>query len=160
MTIGLCAQYQLPMRVDTGVVVSCQEDRVRVVVQSRDECGSCSLAQFCAVTRQPSSTLTVISPINVSPGDRVEISIDDSLILKVSAIMYGVPLLTFLAGVFGGYGFSLLAGLHGGTAAAAQIGSGFALLALGVIVSRMMARRLNVTGKVTRLMDKEVSKNL
>lgn len=133
---------------------------VRVVVQSREECGSCSLAQFCATTREPSATLTVVCPIDVSPGDRVEISIDDSLILKVSAIMYGVPLLAFLAGVFGGYGLSLLAGLHGGAAAAAPIGSGFALLALGVIVSRMMARRLNVTGRVTQLMDKEVGKNL
>jgi positive regulator of sigma E activity len=104
--------------------------------------------------------LTVSCPIDVSPGDRVEISIDDSLILKVSAIMYGVPLLAFLAGVFGGYGFSLLAGLYGGIAAAAQIGSGFVLLALGVIVSRIMARRLNVTGRVTRLMDKEVGRNL
>jgi len=132
---------------------------VRVVVQSRGECGSCSLARFCTVAREPSSLLTVTCPIRVSPGDRVEISIDDSLILKVSAIMYGVPLLAFLAGVFGGYGFSLLAGLSGSVAAAAQIGSGFVLLALGVVVSRMMARRLNVTGRITRLVDEEVDKN-
>lgn len=85
---------------------------------------------------------------------------DDSLILKVSAIMYGVPLVAFLAGVFGGYGLSLLAGLRGGMAVAMPIVSGFVLLVLGVVVSRAMARRLNVTGKVTRLIDKGVGRDL
>ena len=73
--------------------------------------------------------------------------------------MYGVPLLAFLAGVFGGYGFSVLAGLRGSSAAAVPIGSGFALLALGIAVSRAMARRLSVTGRVTQVMNREVDRN-
>jgi len=147
------------MKVDTGIVVSRQGSFVRVVVQSREACDSCALARFCTSTREPGSTLTANCTIDVSPGDRVEISLDDSLILKVSAIMYGVPLLAFLAGVFGGYGFSMLAGLRGGSAAAVPIGSGFALLALGIAVSRAMARRLSVTGKVTQVMSREVDRN-
>ncbi|MHB8071451.1 MAG: SoxR reducing system RseC family protein [Candidatus Cryosericum sp.] len=148
------------MRTDTGIVMSRQGDTVSVVVQSHEECASCSLAQFCVSSKNPGSTVAAAAPFDVSPGDLVEISMDDSLILKVSAIMYGVPLVAFLAGVFGGYGLSLLAGLRGGMAVAMPIVSGFVLLVLGVVVSRAMARRLNVTGKVTRLIDKGVGRDL
>jgi positive regulator of sigma E activity len=148
------------MKTDKGVVTARQGDTVSVVLRSHEECASCSLAQFCVSSRSPNSTVMVTASFDVAPGDMVEISIDDSLILKVSAIMYGVPLLAFLAGVFGGYGLSSLLGLHGGVAVAAPIVSGFVLLALGIAVSRAMARRFNVTGKVTRLIDEEVEKRL
>jgi sigma-E factor negative regulatory protein RseC len=148
------------MRTDTGIVISRQGDTVSVVVQSREACASCSLAQFCVSSKNPESTVTAAAPLDVFPGDLVEISMDDSLILKVSAIMYGVPLVAFLAGVFSGYGLSLLAGLRDSVAVATPIVCGFVLLALGIVVSRAMARRLKVTGKVTRLIDKGVGRDL
>jgi sigma-E factor negative regulatory protein RseC len=148
------------MKTDKGVVTTRLGDTVSVILQSHEDCASCSLAQFCVSSRSPSSTVMVTTSFDVAPGDMVEISIDDSLILKVSAIMYGVPLLGFLVGVFGGYGLSPLLGLQSGAAVAAPIVSGFVLLALGIIVSRTMARKLNVTGKVTRLIDEEVEKRL
>ncbi len=147
------------MKTDKGVVIARRGDSVSVLVQSHEECASCTLAQFCVNGKKTGSTVVVTTSHEVAPGDVVEISINDSLILQVSAILYGVPLLAFLAGVFGGYGLSSLLRLHGGIEVAAPILSGFVLLVLGVVVSRAMARKLNVTGKVTRIIDKEVGKS-
>lgn len=148
------------MKTDQGIVTACKGNAVSVLLQAHEACASCSLAQVCVSNRKPTSTVTVTGSFDVAPGDLVEISIDDSLFLRVSAIMYGVPLLAFLAGVFGGYGLSWLVRLRGGAAVAAPIIAGFSLLVFGVALSRIMARRLGITGKVTRLIDEGVGKRL
>jgi uncharacterized membrane protein YjjP (DUF1212 family) len=85
------------------------------------------------------------------------VSLDDSIILKASAIMYGVPLVAFLAGVLGGYGFSLLGGLNGSLSMALPVVAGFVMLIPGVLVSRRVAMRLNPTAAVVNKLDQEVT---
>ena len=97
------------------------------------------------------------APPEIALGDLVEVSLDDSIILKASAIMYGVPLVAFLAGVLGGYGFSSLAELSGSLSMALPVVAGFVMLIPGIILSRRVAMQLNPTAAVVSKLDQEVA---
>ncbi len=147
------------MKTDQGIVMTRQGSTVSVMLQPQQGCVSCSLSRLCTENRRHENpSVLATASADIVPGDLVEVTIDDSLILKVSAIMYGIPLLAFLAGIFGGYGFSSLTGLQGDLATAVPVASGFVLLVLGIIVSHAMTLKLNVTGNVIRKIDKEAEK--
>ena len=101
------------MQTDQGLVIARHGSVVTIRLLPRDGCASCTLTQFCIGSKESSPTVRATAPPEIAQGDLVEVSLDDSIILKASAIMYGVPLVAFLAGVLGGYGFSSLAGLSG-----------------------------------------------
>jgi len=129
-----------------------------VRLQPQDGCVSCALAQFCVGSKESSPTVRATAPSDIAQGDLVEVSLDDSLILKASVIMYGVPLVAFLAGVLGGYGFSSLAGLSASLSMALPVATGFVMLIPGAILSHRAAMRLNPTATVVRKLDQEVAR--
>ena len=129
-----------------------------VRLQPRAGCVSCSLTQFCVGSKQTSPTIKAVAPFGIVQGDLVEVVLDDSIILKATAIMYGLPLAAFLAGVFGGYAFSSMAGLSGNPSMAVPAIAGFAMLIPGIIVSRWAAARLNPTATIVSKLDQEVAK--
>ena len=147
------------MKTDSGTVVACDGSVVTVALHSRDECASCALGKICTVNRNPGAAIIVSTDLDVVPGNRVEVSIDDSLFLKVSVIMYGVPLMAFLAGVFGGYALSLIPGFPAMLAAAIPVVFGFIALAIGVAISLPMARKLNMTGRITKVFREEATRH-
>jgi positive regulator of sigma E activity len=109
-------------------------------------------------SKESSPTVRATAPSEIAQGDLVEVSLDDSIILKASAIMYGIPLVAFLAGVLGAYGFSSLAGLSGSLSMALPVVAGFVMLIPGIIFSRRIAIRLNPTATVVRKLDQEVAR--
>lgn len=129
-----------------------------VRLQPQDGCVSCALAQFCVGSKESSPTVRATAPSEIAQGDLVEVLLDDSLILKASAIMYGVPLVAFLAGVLGGYGFSSLAGLSASLSMVLPVATGFVMLIPGAILSHRAATRLNPTATVVRKLDQEVTR--
>lgn len=145
------------MQTDRGLVISRHGDVVMVRLQPHAGCTSCSLTQFCIGGRESGSPVKAIAPPGIDQGDLVEVSVDDSVILKVTAIMYGVPLVAFLAGVLGGYAFSSLAGLTGNPSMALPVVVGFLMLVPGIILSRRVTTRLNPTATVVSKLDQEVA---
>jgi len=129
-----------------------------VRLQPQDGCVSCALTQFCVGSKESSATVRATALSEIAVGDLVEVSLDDSIILKASAIMYGIPLVAFLAGVLGGYGFSSLAGLSGSLSMALPVVAGFVMLIPGAILSHRAAIRLNPTATVVNKLDQEVAR--
>src|SRR5664280_905095 len=127
------------MQTDRGLVIGRHGDAVTIRLLSRDGCASCTLTQFCIGSKESSPTVRATASPEIAQGNLVEVSLDDSIILKASAIMYGVPLVAFLTGVLGGYGFSSLAGLSGSLSMAFPVVAGFVMLIPGVILSRRVA---------------------
>lgn len=146
------------MQTDRGLVIARHGDVVMVRLQPQDGCMSCALAQFCVGSKESSPTVRATAPSEIAQGDLVEVSIDDSIILKASAIMYGIPLVAFLVGVLGGYGFSSLAGLSGSLSMALPVVAGFVMLIPGAILSHRVAIRLNPTATVVNKLDQEVAR--
>ena len=146
------------MQTDRGLVLSRHGDMAMVRLQPHDACASCSLTQFCVGSKETSPTIKAIAPSGVVQGDLVEVSLDDSIILKATAIIYGLPLAAFLAGVSGGYAFSSLAGLSGNLSMAVPAIAGFVMLIPGIILARWVAARLNPTATIVSKLDQEVAK--
>ena len=146
------------MQTDRGLVVVRHGDVVMVRLQLHAGCASCALTQFCVGSKESSPTVRATASPEIVQGDLVEVSIDDSVILKATAIMYGVPLIAFLVGVLGGYGFSSLAGLSGNLSLALPVVAGFVMLIPGIILSRRAAMRLNPTATVVNKLNQEVAR--
>ena len=146
------------MQTDRGLVIARHGDVVMIRLQPQDGCVSCALTQFCVGSKESSPIVRATAPSEIAQGDLVEVSLDDSLVLKASAIMYGVPLVAFLAGVLGGYGFSSLAGLSASLSTALPVVTGFVMLIPGAILSHRVAIRLNPTATVVRKLDQEVAR--
>ncbi len=90
-----------------------------------------------------------------SIGRLVEVSVDDSVILKVTAII-----MAFTCGFSAesrGYAFSSLAGLTGNPSMALPVVVGFLMLVPGIILSRRVTTRLNPTATVVSKLDQEVA---
>lgn len=146
------------MQTDRGLVIARHGNIVMVRLQPHEGCVSCALTKFCASSKEANPTVSATASPQIVQGDLVEVSLDDSIVLKASAIMYGIPLVSFLAGVLGGYGFSSLVGLSANLSLALPVVVGFAMLIPGIIFSRRIAMRLSPTATVLRRLDQEVSR--
>jgi len=73
-----------------------------VIIPQKDECEECTAKIFCKsdLERSKERTLLVRDPFGVHPGDRVRIMVKGSVVMTASMLMYGVPLLLFLAALF------------------------------------------------------------
>lgn len=136
------------MQTDEGIVVARDGDMVTVELQPREGCVSCSLAQFCSGSKGSVASLRATAGADIRRGDIVEVALDDSVVLKASLVMYGIPLVAFLAGVLIGYGLSFL--MRPGTAMAIllPVMGGFLVLIPGILGSHRMASRMNPTARV------------
>ncbi|CDZ75032.1 putative membrane protein [Peptoniphilus sp. ING2-D1G] len=83
-----------------GIVVKVVEDNIEITTVRPSACGeSC---ETCSAKCAESKTMTQTFPntINAEVGDRVVIEVNDKNYLKYILLVYAVPLVFFIAGVF------------------------------------------------------------
>ena len=140
------------MLTETGRIVAIDEDGVWVETIRSSTCGACSLQKGCG-----HGLLSRIGDgrrgyIKVLPGtlalsdcavnDRVRISIPEEVILRGSAVVYMVPLLSMLCGA------GLAAGLWGGGADLAAMLGAFLGFGAGLALVRWHAWRHRYDGSL------------
>ncbi|NLJ40334.1 MAG: SoxR reducing system RseC family protein [Clostridiales bacterium] len=78
------------------------DNRVATVkIRRNANCGSCTA---CGMGKdQNEKTFTINNDLGATPGDWVELDLDSGSLLKASAIVYLVPLLSLILGVVAGY---------------------------------------------------------
>jgi len=79
-----------------------------VRVDQADLCGSCGAKILCHPEKDEFGTILVQNNLNAQVGQRVLISEKSDLLLKISILQYGIPLVGFLLGIF----FVYLSGLR------------------------------------------------
>lgn len=105
-----------------GEVVELTQNGAKVVFKRQKACGDC---RACASFGSDSALTEVENTLGARVGDRVEIALHASSVMKAGLIMYGIPLVALIAGV--------LIGSHIGDLAAALFGIGGAALAFAAI---------------------------
>jgi len=88
---------------DSGIVVDLQESFAYVQISSNDACQSCGAAMFCNPGNRDNHQIKVYNSCNARIGDSVQLSEPGNLLLNVSLVQYGLPMLGFLAGIFISY---------------------------------------------------------
>lgn len=86
---------------EVGEVVGREANRLVVKMQRTDACAKCR-----ACTAGLESKDMIIKAVNMcggNIGDKVEVVLDNSNFMKATLIMYGIPFIAFMIGVFAGY---------------------------------------------------------
>lgn len=99
---------------EEGIVLKSGGGIAEIALKENAACEECSAKLFCGPQNNKLKTLTVSDPFGTHPGDEVKISVKGKEVLKVSVLLYGMPLVLILAGIligmnlFEGYKYSEL----------------------------------------------------
>ena len=91
----------------TGLVISTHGTRAQVMTNRRGPCADCAEEGACALTigGQPATTPDLVeanNPIRARPGDTVELDLVGHTELRVSLLVWIVPLVGLIAGAIAG----------------------------------------------------------
>ena len=82
----------------SGIIVSVDEDRARVMLRRQSFCGDC---KACKLGRDDMNMeINAINSVNAKIGDRVEIDMDHRNVLVAAFIAYVLPLFALIGGIF------------------------------------------------------------
>lgn len=86
--------------VEEGIVLKAVNGEIDIEIISSGECEHCSAKLICKPKDDKSNVLHLKDSIQVKPGDKVKIAMKGSVLFKASLLLYGVPLMLLVAGIF------------------------------------------------------------
>ncbi len=90
--------------VENGIVTEVNNGLANVTVTESDFCEECSAKIFCH-TDSNARNVTAKDPYGVKAGDKVRISIKGRSVVAVSFLLYGLPLVLLITGIFVGMNY-------------------------------------------------------
>ena len=97
---------------EQAVVIKASKDRVTLEVVRSQPCGLCGQVRGCGnsiwgkIFSHQSGHIETRNNLNAKLGDAVILGIDETLMLKSSLMLYGVPLLAMFLGMIIAHGFA------------------------------------------------------
>jgi sigma-E factor negative regulatory protein RseC len=86
---------------EQGIIEKTMGKKAIVTVRQRSACASCGSRGDCEISGNQAH-IEVLNDINAKAGDQVEISIPEGTILKLSLLVYFLPIIGLLIGAFAG----------------------------------------------------------
>lgn len=117
---------------ETGVVHSVERDEALVRIKRHSACMSC---KACSAASDGNMLIKAFSGGNVKAGDEVSVEIDSVSVIKAIAMVYILPTIAFLAGIFAGMKAAPVLGIHE-SKEAFSIVTGTALLGASLLLAR------------------------
>jgi sigma-E factor negative regulatory protein RseC len=98
MRFALCATRRLgdTMIEEEGIVAEVEGNIARVAVVKKSACEQCAAAGVCHPGDQ--EYLEATNPLNAVKGQKVKVVIAPQMYLKASLILYGIPMVSLIAG--------------------------------------------------------------
>jgi sigma-E factor negative regulatory protein RseC len=90
------------MLTEEGVVEKLLQQKARIRIRRRSSCANCESRGLCHTLNDREATLEVDNHLRAQVGDRVEISIPAQSLLKVSLLVYILPIVTLIFGAYAG----------------------------------------------------------
>ena len=85
---------------EEGIVKESKDGIAIIVISNSDQCEECSAKIYCKPGNSNERSLIVKDPFGTNPGDKVRVSIKGNKILSASFMLYGVPLILLIGGLF------------------------------------------------------------
>ncbi len=85
--------------IESGVVTKVIGDKALVKLTQTESCKSCAARILCRPGKDGTSEITAYNYVNAGVGDTVEITETDNLLLKLSLMQFGIPLLGLIIGI-------------------------------------------------------------
>ena len=87
---------------DTGKITKIDGNIATITIETTDTCKDCGIRFLCSPGSDKEKTITLENIINAKVGDRVAVSEASNILLKLSFLQYGLPLIGFLLGILFG----------------------------------------------------------
>ncbi len=87
---------------EEGIVTATERGSATVAILKSDSCEECSAKIFCGVGEKNENSVEACDPFGVHVGDSVRILIRGESLLAASGLLYGIPLVLIIAGIFVG----------------------------------------------------------
>lgn len=84
---------------DIGIISNINSSFATVIIETEDSCKTCGIRFLCSPGSDKQKTITLENTIGVKVGDRVTVSEASNILLKLSLLQYGLPLIGFLLGI-------------------------------------------------------------
>lgn len=127
---------------ESGIVMQVKEKTMIVEFERSEACAKCGACQH----GQKQAMLMEVQRIgDVAIGDKVQVQLPESMLLKASFIAYGIPLLMLMAGLLGGSYAAEALGLQGNPDHYAAI-AGIVLAGLSFAVIRLTEKKRGESG--------------
>ena len=84
---------------DIGRITKIDDNFATIVIDSTDDCKDCGIRFLCSPGSEKEKILRLENMIDAKVGDRVSISEASNILLKLSFLQYGLPLIGFLLGI-------------------------------------------------------------
>lgn len=88
--------------IEEGIVIKTESGFAEVDLNSSEDCEDCHAKIFCKPSseRDSSKILKVKDPFGAKIGDKVRISVGGGAVLKASFMLYAIPLILLILGIF------------------------------------------------------------
>ncbi|MCJ7801900.1 MAG: SoxR reducing system RseC family protein [Candidatus Marinimicrobia bacterium] len=92
---------------DTGIITKIEDNFATIAIDSTDDCKDCGIRFLCSPGSEKEKIIRLENTIDAKIGDIVTISEASNILLKLSILQYGLPLIGFLAGIFISYNLNI-----------------------------------------------------
>ena len=89
--------------IEEGIVIKAKNGTAEISIIESDSCDECSAKVYCNPSAESKKILKVKDPFGVKPGDKVRVSLRGSKLFQASLVLYGIPLILVLVGIFCGF---------------------------------------------------------
>jgi len=86
------------MATEEGVVLEASKRKALVRIQESSACASCGSRDSCNISSDNNTTIEVTNDLQAKIGDRIQISLPESSLLKLSLLVYLLPVAALVAG--------------------------------------------------------------
>jgi sigma-E factor negative regulatory protein RseC len=142
---------------EQGIVIKAglphRENMALVKTVQSSACSSCSARHQCSPDAQGKDReIEAINLVNAKAGDVIQISMDNSALLKATFLLYVFPIICMLVGAFAGNGMGKAWGMDPSTL---SVLAGIVCFAAAIVVLRkqanVMALKSKYQPKITRI---------
>jgi len=88
------------MPTERGIIEKADKEKAVVRVQKHSACSHCESRGMCHTENEGEMVIEVENMIGAVPGDRVEITVPTGSFMKITIMVYMLPVLAFLLGAF------------------------------------------------------------
>ncbi len=92
---------------EVGLVVDTEANSAYVQIDRRSACGNCKACGL-GTTDEKSIVVQAINEIKANKGDIVELDLESPDVLLAAFIIYGIPMISLILGIFVAYGIQRL----------------------------------------------------
>lgn len=85
---------------EEGIVKQSKDGIAEIIISDSNHCEECSAKIYCKPGNSNERSLLVRDPFKTNSGDKVRVSINGNKILFASFMLYGIPLILLIGGLF------------------------------------------------------------